>query len=476
MKNNQVFIGTLNKALPALSPALFPLRTEVNFPKILEENVGNFCPICWKTIFSNLLEIDGKVYLEKNCCTKELVFMENDVEFFKKHKKNMEVEPFVSNPRSFQEWISGNPNYGTSSIAACITTKCNQNCPICIVKFENKCFNPNREYNASIEEIKKGIKKYNSRQIFLLGGEPTTREDLFEIIKAIKDSGNLPAIYTNGQKLKDKNYVKKLKKAGLDRIVLQFDGFNKTANIKLRGQDFLEIKLKALENIKEAGGLKLQLAPVIEKGLNEAEMSKIIQFGLENEFINNITFLGLTPPPYKSTTATTHSDLIKIMEKEGYFDQNYFLELVKMYQNIYILTRKIFDGTPLKNWIFKRLSGSFNNVHFIKGTNPPQLLFQEEEIIKINKILAKALNKKSKIASLGILLKNSKELIKSPLTMLFREKFFIVNNKTLLSNKLLEVGFHKIVGADNKLLKQIRASAALLFASIPSHLAVDNQF
>ena len=459
MKNTQVSISTLNRTLPAVSP--------VNFPKILEENVGNFCPVCGKTIFSNLLEIDGKAYLEKNCCTKELVLVENDVIFFKKYKKNAEVGPLVSAAKNYHEWASENPNYGTTAAYLHVTSKCNQNCPICYMKFSD-CSDQKTE--PSIEEIRKILKKYNSRIVALTGGEPTARKDIFEIIRAVKKSRNIPAIVTNGLRLEDKSYVKKLKNAGLSVIALQFDGFNKTANIKLRGYDFLEKKLKVLENIEEVGGLKyLVLVPAIHRGLNEKDMSRIIQFSLKSKLINKICFVGLTPPQSWNEAPTTPSDLIKIMERDGYFDQLYFLELVKMYRNIYEITRKIFKGTLLESWFLKRLSGAFNIVHFIKRGDRPQPLFQKEEIVKINEILVEALNKKSKVASLFALLKNSKGLINSSLTTLIREKFFILKKKNSSSSKLLEVGFCHLCGIKNTLLKNARTVVLLnaVFAKIP---------
>ena len=230
MKNTQTSIDNLSKILPTVSP--------INFPKILEENVGNFCPICGKTIFSNLLEINGKVYIEKNCCTKELVHLENDVDFFQKHEECSKIKPFVSNPKNWQELISKNPDHPFMPIDM-VSTKCNMNCPICFLKYHKQ-----ETPDVSLETIKNIVAKYKHRSILLYTVEPTMREDLPEIIKIIKDSGNIPGIATNGLKLEDKKYVQELKKAGLKFIIFQFDGFNKKVNIKFRGKDYLKNKLK----------------------------------------------------------------------------------------------------------------------------------------------------------------------------------------------------------------------------------------
>jgi hypothetical protein len=81
--------------------------------------------------------------------------------------------------------------------------------------------------------------------------------------------------------------------------------------------------------------------------------------------------------------------------------------------------------------------------------NPPKPLFQKEEVEKINEILTKILNEKNRIVSFCVLLKNSKELIKSPLSILLREKFFFLKKKNSSSNKLLEVSFHGLGGPSN---------------------------
>ena len=428
MKNSQVSMGTLNKTFPTVSPE--------NLPKILEENVGNFCSTCGKTIFSRLLETESRVYLEQICCKKNLVLLENDIEFFQKCKENMTIVPLVPDAKNYHEAIFRKPNHAISSLFLYVTKRCNINCPICFQKYQSS---DDECKEASLGEIKKTIEKYNSQKILLFGGEPTVREDILEIIKIVKESGNIPGIITNGLKLQDKNYVEKLKKAGLKSVYLQFDGFNKDANKKLRGHDYLEERLLVLKNLQEIGGLSVCLCPVIGKDINEAEMSNILQFALKNnKLVDQISFLGLVLSDNKKTT--TGSDLIKIMEREGYFDRDYFLESLRMYRNIYKVTREIFNETLLENWIMKKMPGNFNAILFKKKVGPVQLLFQRHEINKINNILDETLKEKNKIKMLLILLKNSKKLIRSPLLELLKEHF-LVFNKALPSGNLLKINF-----------------------------------
>ena len=441
MKNTQVSIGASSRILST--------NFLVNFPKILEENVGNFCPSCGKTIFSNLLEIDGKVYIEKNCCTKELMHLENDVEFFQKHRECSYIRPFVSNPGSFQELISKSPDHPFMAISN-LTTKCNMNCPICFLKHV-KGFKRNAP-DLPVEVIREMVKKYKSREVLLYTAEPTMREDLPEIIKIVKDSGNIPGIATNGLKLEDKNYVKELKRAGLKFVNFQFDGFNRKANIRLRGKDYLDIKLKALKNIEEIGGFRVGLAVVIKKELNENEIPKILQFALKNKFINKVTFISLLPPRGEDAT-TTYSDLAKAMEKYGYFDKEYFLEMVKMNRNIHEIARKIFEGTPFENWILSKLPDSINvGGIFKKGGDCPKLLFQKKEIQIINTALAEIIHKKNKTEAWLGLLKNSPKLINAPLLKMSAGRLSFLFNRANNTPKSLEVLLETPKDYTNRLL------------------------
>ena len=451
MQNNKTSTATLNGTLPAIFPEVFPRETQKKLPKILEENVGNFCPSCGKVIFSNLLEIDGKVYLKKNCCTKELVFMENDVDFFCKYIKNSEVAPSISAPNNWEELISKKPNYDVGAVALYITTKCNISCPICFLKHGN-CFNLSVE--MSVKEVKERIKKYQSQKIYILGGEPTVHKHLWKIIKTVKESGNIAGIVTNGLKLENKNYLEKLKEAGLECILLQFDGFNKKENIRLRGRDYTEIKLRALKNIREVGGFRdVGLVGVIERGVNETEMRNIIQFALENEFVNYVQFYGLKLPPNENSTDSTLSDMIKNMEKYGYFDREYFLELVKMFRNIHETTRKIFDKTPLEDWIGRQLQGNMNVVvPFKKGVSSPQILFQRNEIKEIDHIFNEALSKKGRIQTCFVLFKNLIKLKRTPLIGLVMNSNPVVM-KSSSSKKILNVSFRTLESKKNCLLK-----------------------
>jgi len=163
-----------------------------------------------------------------------------------------------------------------------LTPKCNLNCSICYTKTKKA---PIKE--MPIDFIKSSIKEWKGVCISPFGGEPTLRKDLEKIIQVISESGNVPMLVTNGLKLADLNYLKRLKKAGLKSIVYQFDGFDDEVYKVLRGRKLVRIKMKALENIKKLS-IPVSLDFTLTRNINEHELDKTIDYALKNNFVSQI--------------------------------------------------------------------------------------------------------------------------------------------------------------------------------------------
>jgi uncharacterized radical SAM superfamily Fe-S cluster-containing enzyme len=86
---------------------------------------------------------------------------------------------------------------------------------------------------------------------------------------------------TNGLKLKDLDFVKDLKDAGLNSVFLQFDGLDGSIYSDLRGRNILDDKLKAIDNLKkvEIGTI---LVCTIVPGVNDSYLYDIVRFGVDN--------------------------------------------------------------------------------------------------------------------------------------------------------------------------------------------------
>ena len=89
---------------------------------------------------------------------------------------------------------------------------------------------------------------------------------------------------------REDGYARKLKKAGLNTVFLQFDGVTDQVYETLRGQAMMELKKKAILNCSEAE-LGIALVPVIAPGVNDMQVGDILKFGLNHmPFVRGVHF------------------------------------------------------------------------------------------------------------------------------------------------------------------------------------------
>jgi radical SAM protein with 4Fe4S-binding SPASM domain len=96
-----------------------------------------------------------------------------------------------------------------------LTFKCQNDCVHCYAG------GPHETPELNTTQWKEVIDRLSQIGIFILtftGGEPTLREDLPELLQYAQNKGMVTGLITNGRKLKDKEYVKTLEKAGLDFV------------------------------------------------------------------------------------------------------------------------------------------------------------------------------------------------------------------------------------------------------------------
>jgi radical SAM protein with 4Fe4S-binding SPASM domain len=96
-----------------------------------------------------------------------------------------------------------------------LTFKCQNDCVHCYAG------GPHETSEVNTSQWKEVIDRLNQIGIFILtftGGEPTLRDDLPELLQYAQNRGIVTGLITNGRRLKDKEYVKTLEKAGLDFV------------------------------------------------------------------------------------------------------------------------------------------------------------------------------------------------------------------------------------------------------------------
>lgn len=194
-----------------------------------------------------------------------------------------------------------------------ITSKCNMHCPVCYVDTDS----PHAK-ELSLSDIKSILDHYRGCAVHISGGEPTLRDDLFDIIAEIKKRKFFCGLFTNGLRLADTDFTEKLSAAGVDLVILQFDSLNDDDYLSLRGERLLHVKLKALENLKKAG-MGTYLFSAIVEGINDDQVPGLVDFARKN--IEWVDIMNVNPVwrigRYNNFERIPASKLYASMEKAG---------------------------------------------------------------------------------------------------------------------------------------------------------------
>lgn len=152
-----------------------------------------------------------------------------------------------------------------------VTHRCNMACANCYV--------PNREIPDLDAAWMSGIFARLPKGTFvrLVGGEPTLRNDLPELIRDIRGHGHHPVLVTNGLRLANRDYVRSLKEAGLRVAYLSFNGgFDDDLYEILDEMRCAERKLRAFENMR-AEHLFTSIGMIVARGINEHEVARVLR-------------------------------------------------------------------------------------------------------------------------------------------------------------------------------------------------------
>ena len=101
-----------------------------------------------------------------------------------------------------------------------LTFKCQNDCVHCYAG------GPHETLELTTTQWKNAIDKLSEIGVFILtftGGEPTLREDLPELLLYAQNKGMVTGLISNGRRLKDKAFVDKLEKSGLDFVQITLE-------------------------------------------------------------------------------------------------------------------------------------------------------------------------------------------------------------------------------------------------------------
>lgn len=295
----------------------------------------SLCPICFKVISAELYVKDNVVLMKKKCEEHgdfEDIYM-SDYKWYKRAQKYERLGSGISNSRTqrkigcpFDCGVCNEHKSQTLLGIIDVTNACNLRCPICFANAAAVGY----LYQPSLQEIKSMLDNLRNNApvptyaIQLSGGEPTLRDDLPEIIRYAEKIGiSHIEVNTNGVRIaRNMDYLKELIKAGVSTLYLSFDSLTRETYIKLKGADLLDIKLKALENIREAGLHSTVLVPTVVRGINDNEIGTLIEFSIRNSDVircvnfQPVSFAGRIEASKLKEFRVTTSDVINSAEKQ----------------------------------------------------------------------------------------------------------------------------------------------------------------
>jgi len=173
------------------------------------------------------------------------------------------------------------PDHGQHTCTAVVevTQRCALGCPVCYASAGGSV-EPDPPAAALARRLVRLRHDAGACNVQLSGGEPTTRDDLPEIIHAAREQRfGLVQLNTNGLRLADEpGYARRLAEAGLQSVFLQFDGPDE-ACVTLRGRPLHARKIAALDACAEAG-LGVVLVPTLLRGVNENALGDILRLAI----------------------------------------------------------------------------------------------------------------------------------------------------------------------------------------------------
>ncbi len=260
----------------------------------------SLCPECLERIDAKIVFQDDNVYMLKTCPTHGFskVLMATDIAYYKNirnYNKPSEI-PLQFNTKThygcpYDCGLCQDHEQHSCLTVVEITDRCNLSCPTCYAMSS-----PHYGRHRTVEEVERMLDIIVANEgtpdvVQISGGEPTIHPDFFDILDIAKTKPiKHLMLNTNGIRIaKDFEFAKRLATYAPDfEIYLQFDSFKEEALETLRGKDLTETRMKALEHLNELN-LATTLVVTIQKGVNDDEIGKIIEFAVKQKCVRGVT-------------------------------------------------------------------------------------------------------------------------------------------------------------------------------------------
>ncbi|HEX8155180.1 MAG TPA: radical SAM protein [Thermoanaerobaculia bacterium] len=260
------------------------------------------CSTCFRKVDGKIVFEEGKVFLTKHCPKhgSEKVLMSDDVDYYRQCREVYIKKPEMPYRRNtpihygcpYDCGLCPDHEQHSCLTLLEITDACNLRCPVCYADS-----GPERKSHRSMEQIEAMLDAIVANEmepdiVQISGGEPTIHPQFFEILDAAKRRPiKHIMVNTNGVKIaRDAAFAERLAAyAPGFEIYLQFDSLESMPLEVLRGADLRDVRMQALERLN-ALNLSTTLVVTLQKGINDKEIGRIIDFALQQRCVRGVTF------------------------------------------------------------------------------------------------------------------------------------------------------------------------------------------
>jgi len=287
----------------------------------MKSNDLGICGKCRRRVPAEHVIRDGKVYLRKHCapCGDTESLVSNDAATWQRKREIWGYDGSTAAHCGLQ-CDQCHVDHHPTIVFLDVTNRCNMNCPICIANIGSMGF----DFNPPLAYFDKVFRRLGTLDpvpmVELFGGEPTVRDDLVEIISLARSHGVKCRIVTNGLRLADEAFCRRLCEAKV-HFRVAFDGTHPEIYRRLRKNPAAyDKKIKALENLKKHSTRKHTILCCAARHINEQYIGELIQFCHDNmDFIDELGFLPLTenwePGTFEAVEPTTCEDVEQMVEQ-----------------------------------------------------------------------------------------------------------------------------------------------------------------
>src|SRR5579859_3364393 len=268
------------------------IKGEKDWRDLMSEKVGE--------IKAQIIERDGQVWMVKDCPLhghyEDMMAIDSDfLKWIEKQFPGRDIP--AHNDEGLHKHGSSNVRYGRGSVLTVdLTNRCNMMCDPCFMDANQVGYVHELSWDEIVEILDNAVKIKPRRQMSVQfsGGEPTMSPHFFDAIRYARKVGyNSVQAATNGIEFaKSKEFAKKAFEAGLRYAYLQFDGIGNDANSHRQIGNLFDVKLRAIENLHEAG-IEIVLVVTIVNNVNNDQVGSVVKFAMENP--KKISFVSFQP-------------------------------------------------------------------------------------------------------------------------------------------------------------------------------------